>query len=122
MTFPPWRKLKDLEIAILSQMQLGKRVRASDIEALRVLLNECAKADDCTSAICYHGAAAIIADADGNKGAAIRHREIEIQKIEELHREEVRNPTNGYATQNYGVEDLNFRMKILDELKMSDSK
>jgi hypothetical protein len=98
-------------------MQLGKRVRASDIEALRVLLNECAKADDCTSAICYHGAAAIIANTDGNKVAAIRHREIEIRKIKQLHREEIRNPPNGYATQNYGVKDLNFRLKILNELK-----
>ena len=55
-------------------------------------------ADGGTSAICYHSAASIIANADGNKGAAIRHREIEIRKIEELHREEIRNPTSGYST------------------------
>ena len=90
MTFYPWRKMKDVEIAILTQMQFGKSVRASDIEKLRALFNECAKADDATSAICYHGAAALIADANGDKDIAVTHREIEIQKIEELHGEELR--------------------------------
>ena len=117
MSFPPWRKLKDLEIAILSQLQDGSLPSATDVATLRVLFADCAAADDATDAICYHGAAAIIAIADGDISTAIKHRQIEIQKIKELHIEERRNPTDGYATQNYNANDLQFRIYLLQELR-----
>ena len=116
MAFPPWRKLKNTEMLILSQLQDGVTVAQSDIDALRELFTECDAAEDAMDAICYHGAAAILANVDGNRQIAMEHREIEIRKIQKLHVEERRNPTNGYATQNYTTDDLQLRIKLLNQL------
>lgn len=94
-------------------MRGGQEVTLTEIENLRSLFTKCAEMDDSAEAICYHGAAAILAVADGDETKAIRHREIEIRKIKELHIEEQRNPTDGYATQNYGNDELQFRIELL---------
>jgi hypothetical protein len=116
MSFPPWREMKQQEMLILYTMREGREVTLTEIENLRSLFTQCAKMEDAAEAICYHGAAAILAVADGDENKAIRHREIEIRKIKELHVEEQRNPTGGYATQNYGNDDLQFRIELLDKL------
>lgn len=116
MSFPPWHKMKQQEMSILSKMRGGQEVSLTEIENLRSLFTKCAEIDDAAEAICYHGAAAILAVADGDENKAIRHREIEIRKIKELHIEEQRNPTGGYATQDYGNDELQFRIELLDKL------
>ncbi len=117
MVFPPWRKLKDTEMLILSQLQDGVTVAQSDIDALRELFSECDAAEDATDAICYHGAAAILANVDVSRYISMKHGETEIRKIQKLHVEERRNPTDGYATQNYTADDLQLRIKLLKQLK-----
>ena len=97
-------------------MREGPGLSSTEIEALRSLFNECAAMDDAAEAICYHGAAAILAVADGDTPGAIEHRTIEIQKIRKLHLEEQRNPTDGYATRNYDDDELKYRIELLDEL------
>ena len=99
------------------QLQDGNVPSAIDVATLRVLFAKCAAADDATDAICYHGAAAIIAYYSGDTATAIKHREIEIEKIKQLHIEECRNPTGGYATQNYGTNDLQLRIKLLAQCR-----
>lgn len=116
MSFPPWRELKQREMAILSEMRNGNDVTLKEIEILKVLFSQCSDMDDADDAICFHGAAAILAVAAGDARKAIEHRQIEIRKIKELHREEQRNPTDGYATQNYGDDELEFRIELLDKL------
>ncbi len=70
-----------------------------------------------TDAICYHGAAAILANVDVSRYISMKHGETEIRKIQKLHVEERRNPTDGYATQNYTADDLQLRIKLLKQLK-----
>ncbi len=116
MSSYPWLEMKQQEMSILLKMREGREVTLAEIENLRSLFNQCAEMNDAAEAICYHGVAALLAAADGDKAKAIRHREIEIQKIKQLHFEEERSPTDGYATQNYGDDELRFRIELLRKL------
>ncbi|MFO0976987.1 MAG: hypothetical protein U0996_11355 [Planctomycetaceae bacterium] len=103
-------------MSILLKMREGREVTLAEIENLRSLFNQCAEMNDAAEAICYHGVAALLAVAECDKAKAIWHRKIEIQKIKRLHFEEERNPTDGYSTQNYGENELQFRIELLRKL------
>ena len=107
----PWRKLKDLELEILSQSDAAVSKRR--IKLLRSLVEECQGAPDAEASICYHGALALIYEAEGSLEQAIRHREEEIAKISRLHELELQNPTGAYGLQNYGEKDLEDRKRRL---------
>jgi hypothetical protein len=110
----PFAKLKELELKILSAG--AARQNKARIERLRALAKQCRRGNpDAEEAICYHGALALIYEADGSLELAIKHREQEIAKIRRLHELEVLNPT-GYALQNYGKKDLRDRERRLKGL------
>jgi hypothetical protein len=109
----PWAKLKELEVEILSQ---GDAIVESRIKKLCTLVEQCRRDPDADESICYHGALALIYQADGSLEQAIRHREEEIAKIRRLHELELQNPTGGYALQNYGEQDLEDRQRRLKAL------
>jgi len=115
--FPPWRELKDAEISMLEKRRVNEPAPESEWEHLRDLFEGCRHADDAEKAVCYHGVAALLAEHDGDLVLAIKHRLIEIAKIEWLHEEEQRNPTDGYQIQNYGKTDLDVRREIVEEIK-----
>ena len=109
----PWRELKDAEISMLLDR---RRKVASSVKAwkrLRDLFDSCTDVADADEAVCWHGVAALIAERDGDFAQALEHRRIEIEKILWLQAEEVRNPTNGYQTQDYDESDLAFRREIV---------
>ena len=103
-----------------------KRGVASSVNSwkrLRKLFNLCSVMADADEVLCWHGVAALLAEYEGNFTQALHHRQIEIEKILWLQAEEVRNPTNGYQTQNYEESDLAFRREIVvaieNKLKLS---
>ena len=109
----PFAELKELELQILSK----RRVNKASIEWLRALAKKCPRVNpDAEAGICYHGALALIYEADGSLTEAIRHRELEIAKIRRLHELELENPTGGYALQNYRKKDLKDRERRLKAL------
>src|SRR5687768_13374756 len=106
-------ELKELEMEILSK----RRVDKARIERLRTLAKKCRRGNpDAEECICYHGALALIHEADGSLMEAIRHREEEIAKIRRLHELELENPTGGYGIQNYRKRDLKDREQRLKAL------
>lgn len=115
--FPPWRELKDAEITILTRQRADEPIPDLVWDRIRELFDMCRQATDAEAAICFHGVRALLAERDGDISRAIKHRMIEIEKIERLHEEEKRNPTGGYALQNYGASDLEFRRQIVEELE-----
>jgi hypothetical protein len=109
----PFADLKKLEMEIFSKPRVSK----VSIERLRTLAKKCRRGNpDAEECICYHGALALIHEADGSLTKAIRHREEEIAKIHRLHELELENPTGGYALQNYGKRDLKDRERRLKAL------
>jgi len=58
--------------------------------------------------------AALLAEHDGDLRLALKHRMIEITKIEWLHAEERRNPAG--ATKDYETPELNHRREMAEEL------
>jgi len=111
----PFAKLKELELKILSAG--ATRANKARIERLRALAKKCRRGNpDVEEAICYHGALALINEADGSIEKAIKHREQEIAKIRRLHELETINPTGGYALQNYRKKDLRDRERRLKAL------
>lgn len=113
MSFP-WSKLKAREIEILALPSVGADMKR--IDSLRALIDDCRHDPNAESSICYHGALALIYEADSEFEKAIRHREEEIAKIHHLHELELQNPTGGYALQNYGISDLADRERRLKDL------
>ena len=106
----PFSELKELEMEILSK----RRVNKARIERLRTLAKKCRQGNpDAEECICYHGALALIHEADGSLTKAIRHREEEIAMIHRLHRLELLNSTGDYALQNYRKKDLKDRERRL---------
>src|SRR5690349_17631471 len=94
----PFADLKELEFEILSKSRFNK----AKIERLRKLVKKCRRGNpDAEHSICYHGALALIHEADGSLTKAIRHREQEIAKIHRLYELELENPTGGRALKNY---------------------
>ena len=91
----------------------------SDLEwqRLRDLFDRCRADDDAEEAICFHGVAALLAEREADYELALEHRMIEIDKINWLHQEEARNPTDGFQTQNYESVDLELRHEIVRDLK-----
>lgn len=87
------------------------------ISRLRKLVAQCGEDTDAVESICYHGSLALLFEFDQDWSSAVKHRELEIRKIRRLHKLEERNPTNGYATQNYQAEDLSERLEILQQIK-----
>ena len=115
MSYPfagnPFYELKKVEMEILSRSGAGINKRR--IERLRTLAKRCRRGNpDAEKAICYHGALALIHEADGALKQAIKHREEEIAKIHRLHELE----TSRYALQNYGKKDLKDRERRLKAL------
>ena len=109
----PFADLKELEQEIL----VKRRVDKAKIEQLRTLVEKCRRSNpDAEECICYHGALALIHEADGSLTKAIRHREEEIAKIHRLYELELINPTGGYALQNYRKKDLKDREQRLKAL------
>lgn len=95
----------------------GEGGEKADWVRLQELLAECRRADDAEKAICFHGVAALLAERKGELEVALRHRRIEIEKIEWLHEEERRNPTDGFQTQDYQTADLELRRQIVLEIE-----
>ncbi len=109
----PFSELKELEIEILSKRHVNK----ARIERLRTLAKKCRRGNPAAEeSICYHGALALIHEADGSVTKAIRHREEEIAKICRLHELELEKPTGGDALQNYRRKDLKDRERRLKAL------
>jgi hypothetical protein len=109
----PFADLKALEMVVLSARSVNK----ARIEKLRTLAKKCGRGNpDAEECICYHGALALIYEADGSVTKAIEHREKEIAKIRRLHELELENPTGGYALQNYRKKDLKDRERRLKGL------
>ena len=107
----PFYELKKVEMEVLSSSRAGINKRR--IERLRTLAKRCRRGNpDAEEAICYHGALALIHEADGALKQAIKHREEEIAKIRRLHELE----TSRYALQNYGKKDLKDRERRLKAL------
>ena len=113
----PWRKLKDIEIAILARRRTGKPYLEAEWQRLHKLFEQCRTADDAEDAVCFHGVVALLAEHKGEFGLALKHRMIEIEKIVWLHEEEKRNPTDGYQTQDYGNAELEYRREIVRTLQ-----
>jgi hypothetical protein len=111
----PFYELQKVEMEILSRS--GARMNKRRIERLRTLAKRCRRRNpDAEESICYHGALALIFEADGSLKKAIKHREEEIAKIRRLHELELLHPTGGYALQNYGKKDLKDRERRLKAL------
>lgn len=115
--FTPWRELKDAELAMLSDRKLGVVSSAESWTRLSDLFARCSTAKDANMAVCWHGVAALLAERDGEFDRALRHRQIEIEKILWLQGEEIRNPTSGYQTQDYEESDLALRREIVAQLE-----
>jgi hypothetical protein len=112
----PFYELKKLEMKILSENRAV--VTKARIERLRKLAKKCRRHNpDAEESICYHGALALIHEADGTLEQAIRHREQEIAKIRRLHELELLHPTGGFALQNYRKKDLKDRERRLKALR-----
>ena len=109
----PWGELKDAEIAMLSARRRGVKTSEESWERLRELFDSCSAVSDASAVLCWHGVAAMLAERDGDFLRALQHRLIEIEKIVWLQAEEIRNPTNGYQTQDYVESDLTFRREIV---------
>ena len=111
----PFYELKKVEMKILSAS--GAKINRRRIERLRTLAKQCRRHNpDAEESVCYHGALALIHEAEGSFEQAIKHREEEIARIRRLHELELLNPTGGYALQNYGKKDLKDRERRLEAL------
>src|SRR4051812_17978937 len=109
----PFYELKQLETKVFAARRLNK----ARIERLRALAKRCRRGNpEAEESICYHGALAIIHEADGSIEKAIKHREKEIAKIRRLHNLELDQPTGGYAVRNYRTKDLKNRERRLKAL------
>ncbi len=113
----PWRNLKDTEISMLAKRQRGIDISESEWRQLRDLFDRCQLDDDAEEVLCFHGVAALLAEHQGDYEIALHHRVIEIDKIVWLQEEEIRNPTNGFQTQDYERDDLAFRHQIVREIQ-----
>ena len=116
MAFLPWHELKQAEMRLLAERISGNLSPETldDVKRLLVLVADDPGADE---AICYHGAKALVFECDGNVREAIRHREVEIEKIEFLHELGRKNPGDDAAAFNYRRNDLQARRRILEELR-----
>jgi hypothetical protein len=111
----PFAKLKELELKILAVRDV--QASKARIERLRRLAGRCRRANpDAEEAVCYHGALALIYEADGRIEKAIKHREVEIAKIRRLHELAALNPNDRYALQTYRKKDLRDRERWLKRL------
>jgi hypothetical protein len=113
----PWRELKDAEIAMLLDRRRGIASSEEAWKRLNDLFDSCSEVVDAQESVCWQGVAAMMAERDGHFVKALEHRRIEIEMILWLQAEEVRNPTNGYQTQDYGESDLAFRREIVAVLE-----
>lgn len=105
--------MKDAEISMLSERRRGIATSVESWKRLRDLFDSCSVEADADAVLCWHGVAALLAERDGDLLRALQHRQIEIEKILWLHAEEIRNPTNGYQTQDYEESNLAFRREIV---------
>lgn len=112
--FPPWHELSQTEMMLLKQRCNGG-MSPRGVAKLRRLFEQCREMIDADESICYHGALTLLHEADGNAGEAMKHRVIEIQKIERLHQLANQNPGDRAALTNYDVDDLRIRRDILDD-------
>jgi len=109
----PWRELKDAEIAMLAARRRGVKTSVESWDRLRDIFASCSSVSEADAVLCWHGVAAMLAEQDGDLLRALHHRQIEIEMILWLQAEEIRNPTNGYQTQDYEESDLKFRREIV---------
>ena len=119
--FPPWHELKQTEMMLLNQ-RADSGMSPGLVVTLRRLFDRCKEMTDADEAICYHGTLALLYESDGNVDEAIKHRRIEIDKIESLHQHASKNVGDRAALKNYDVDDLKFRHQILDELVRNNAK
>ena len=117
----PWRELKQTEMMLLKQRCNGGMPPRAVLK-LRRLFEQCREMIDADESICYHGALALLHEADGKTEEAMKHRVIEIRKIEYLHELASQNPGDRAALINYDVDDLRIRRDILDELLQDYAK
>ena len=113
----PWRKPKDAENVMLSDRRRGVASSEKSWKRLRALFDSYSVKTDADEVLCWHGVAAMLAERDGDFQRALKHRQIEIEKILWLQAEEVRNPTGGYQTQDYEESDLSFRRELVSILE-----
>jgi hypothetical protein len=116
LAFPPWHELKQAEMQLLAQRRAGSHAPDA-LDELRRLLVLAAEDPEADGAICYHGAKALVFECDGDVEKAIRHREVEIHRIECLHDLARQNPGDAAALENYELSDLQVRRDILDGLR-----
>jgi len=113
-----WAELKQAELRALDERRSGP-LAAETVDELRKLLAAVRDEPDADCAICFHGACALVQEAEGRLDDAIRHRELEIAKILQLHASLRGEPASKveYATQDYGEEDLRLRRNLLSALE-----
>jgi hypothetical protein len=102
---PPWRDLKETEMRVLRQRQRG-RLQPGAVSRLRKLVTKCGEDPDAEAAICYHGSLALLFEFDRDWPKALRHRQVEIRKIQRAQKLAERNPSDAWALCNYQDEDL----------------
>ena len=115
-----WKSLKQAEGRALRQRAKGQ-LKPKSVSTLRALLQAVKGEPDAEEAICYHGASALVSEADGRFKDAVRHREIEIGKIVQL-QEEMRGEAPdlaAFALQNYGPDDLALRRSLLASVRQA---
>ena len=115
MTPQDWGKLKRVELEAVSTRDSGA-LDEEQVRLLRELLEQVETSPDADEAICYHGAWALVHEHGGRLEDALRHRTIEIAKIERLHDLARQNPGDRAALSNYSIDDLRLRQRILRDL------
>lgn len=109
-----WVRLEQVEEGAVPERCAGS-LSAGTVAALRELLHAVRDEPDADNAICFHGASALVGEADGRLEDAVRHRETEIAMILKLYEAMRGEPasTVEYAFQGYGAEDLAIRQELL---------
>ena len=115
-----WASLKQAELAGVSERRVGP-LSSESVVSLRNLLESVRDEPDADAAICFHGASALLSEAEGHLEDAVRHRETEIAKILQLHKEMRGKPADSvaFAIQGYGVSDLAIRRELLASVRQA---
>ena len=115
-----WADLKQAELRGLRERRSG-RLSSKTVAKLRDLLEAVRGEPDADVVICFHGASALLREADGLLSDAVRHREIEIALILRLHelmRGEAASSV-AFALQDYGADDLAIRRELLSFVRQA---
>jgi hypothetical protein len=115
-----WKRLKRAETKAMRERFQGQLTPKS-VATLRALLQAVKDEPDAEMAICYHGASALVCEAEGRLEDAARHREIEISKIAWLRASMKGEPPDlaAFALQHYGEAELLRRREWLASIRQA---